>query len=110
MNIGPLGALASAAGAPLSQSTGSDTVRARRDATSHERGVQSIEKAESAAGIGPTDGEQHETTDRDADGRLPYERQHAGASHQAEQTDPFDGTPHSKDASGDSGHQLDLLG
>ena len=107
MSVGPLGGIAgSAAGSPLAQTKGSDVERAAQDAGNQQRQVQNQQKADSAAGIGETDGEDHETAERDADGRLPW-RQSAAAK-QAEQSG--DEQPPSKDALGQRGTQLDLTG
>ncbi len=112
MSVGPLGGLAaSAAGSPLAQTHGSEVDRARQDAVVQQRKVRTDQKAEDAAGIGETDGDDHETEDRDADGRRPWEA--SPASHEDE-TDP--GTPDSsagprgKDPSKQSGNLLDLSG
>ena len=77
MSVGPLGGLAaSAAGSPLAQSHGSEVDRSRQDAAAQQRKVLSDQKAEDAAGIGQTDGEDHETADRDAVGRRIWEETH----------------------------------
>jgi hypothetical protein len=108
MSIGSLGSVAaSAAGSPLAQAKGSETERAEQDVGAQQRKVQSDQKAEAAAGIGETDGENHEPADRDADGRRPWEFP-AGNSPDAE---PAAHPPRpSKDTSGQSGNLLDLSG
>ncbi len=109
MSVGPLGGVAaSLAGTQLAQSKGSEVERAQQDSSSQQRQVQNDLKAETAAGIGETDGEDHETAERDADGRRLWEE-----SPQPEHPDADDGREaprQSKDASGDSGTQLDLSG
>jgi len=107
MSIGPLGGLAgSAAGAPLAQTKGSETERTQQDSGAQQRRVQSDQKAEAASGIGETDGEDHQTADRDADGRRFWEAPpEPNDSEQADDTDR-----RSKDASGQSGQNLDLSG
>lgn len=110
MSIGPLGGLAgSAAGAPLAQTKGSETERSRQDTGAQQRRVQSDQKAEAASGIGETDGEDHQTADRDADGRRFWEAPpEPNAPEQAAGTDDAD--RRSKDATGQSGQNLDLSG
>jgi hypothetical protein len=110
MSIGPLGLVSSAAATPAAQARSSDVERAARDATIQQRQAQSEAKAEAAAGIGQTDGEEHQTAERDADGRRLWEEtpgQHpqtpSAASDPAEQRQ-------SKDTTGDAGNHLDLTG
>ncbi len=110
MSVVPMGGLlASAAGTSLAQSKGSDATRAQQDTAAQERRVQTDQKAESAAGIGQTDGEDHATGERDADGRRLWEQMPGGR-----QNEPGDenGTgPHGcKDPTGQSGSLLDLSG
>jgi hypothetical protein len=106
MSVGALGGLVgSAAGAPLSQTAGSETERTQRDSTVKDRNVHALERAEQAAGIGTTEQDQ-EASERDADGRrlweAPPDKQSDGdAAHAARQ---------SKDATGQSGTRLDLTG
>jgi len=108
MSVGPLGGLAqSAAGSPLAQTKGSDIERTQQDTTTQQRRVQSEAKAEDAAGIGQTDGEDHEAAERDADGRRIWEK--TGREKQpGDCSEPCDRA--SKDASGQSGNLLDLSG
>ncbi|MFH1265237.1 MAG: hypothetical protein ABIK89_05875 [Planctomycetota bacterium] len=108
MSLGPLGGItASAAGSPLAQAKGSDVEKAQQDAGGQQRRVQADQKAESAAGIGEADGEDHETSERDADGRRLWEGQAANSSQQDPHA-PEDRT--SKDATGQAGNLLDLSG
>ena len=112
MSVGPMGGVAgSVAGSPLAQTKGSEPERVQQDTVAQQRRVDSDQKAESAAGIGETDGEDHETAERDADGRRPWEpppepKDAEPAEEQAGQTPP----PQSKDATGQSGNLLDLSG
>lgn len=108
MSVGPLGGLAnSAAGTPLAQTKGSDVERTKQDASNQQRRIQNDAKAESAAGIGETDGEDHETAERDADGRRIWERMAKGKN----PDDAADARDRAaKDASGQSGNLLDLSG
>ena len=108
MSLGPLGGIASsAAGSPLSQTKGSDVERAEQESASQARRVQADQQADSAAGIGEADGEDHETAERDADGRRLWEE--APSAEQEPPHAPAD-RPQAKDASGQSGNLLDLSG
>ena len=107
-SVGPLGGVnVSAAGVPLAQTKGSDAERASQDIGAQHRNAVYEQKAEAAAGIGEADGEDHETNERDADGRRPWEfppkKQNPG-------NDPAERPAHSRDASGDSGNLIDLTG
>ncbi len=112
MSLGPLGGIASSAAAsPLAQSHGSDVERAAQDANSQARRTQAAQKAENAAGIGETDGEDHETAERDADGRRLWEEPPPGPSDEAaDESATEHGSPSSKDSSGQCGNLLDLSG
>ena len=110
MNMGALGGVVgSAAGAPLSQTAGSETERAQKDSVAQHRQVDGSEKAERAAGIGQTEQDQ-ESSERDADGRRLWEAPVKSGS----DTQSADGSEtdfrQSKDATGQSGTQLDLTG
>lgn len=105
MSIGPLGHVtASAAGSPLAQTKG-DANQAKHAADVQQRRAAVDQKAESAAGIGETDGEDHETEERDADGRRVLE---IPSREKKEQED--DQPQASKDATGELGRLLDLSG
>jgi hypothetical protein len=107
MSIGPLGGIAnSAAGTSLAQTKGSEVERSQHDTSSQQRQIQNDARAEAAAGIGQTDGEDHETADRDADGRSPWRRILKPKAGDVDPTSP----PTGKDPSGQSGSQLDLSG
>ncbi|NLS91128.1 MAG: hypothetical protein GXX96_02970 [Planctomycetaceae bacterium] len=110
MSVGPLGGLpASAAGAPLAQSKGSDVDRTQQDSAAQQRRTQTDQKAESAAGIGETDGEDHATGERDADGRRLWEEM--GGPGNGDGSGENGAEQHrSKDPSGQSGSLLDLSG
>jgi hypothetical protein len=69
MSIGIIGGVA---GSQVSQ-VKSDADRVRATADAQARAVDSQQQAEDAAGIGKTDGKNHETHDRDADGRRYWE-------------------------------------
>ncbi len=107
MSIGPTNPIiAGLAGTPLAQTKGSDVDRNQQTAAGQQTRAFSDRKAENAAGIGETDGQDHEAAERDADGRLPWRMPkqpspEAPASAQSSS---------SKDASGESGSLLDLSG
>lgn len=104
MNINPMGVIASAAGTPLAQTTGSDVDRTHAEVAAQRRLVYHETKAEAAAGVGQPDGEDHEAEQRDADGRRPWETPPAAATIDA--VDP----PRSADPSHQRGNLLDLDG
>lgn len=111
MSVGSLSGLAaSVAGTALAQSKGSDVERAQTEANSFERHVESEKKAENAAGIGETDGEDHETAERDADGRRIWEDTRRKKGEQSAEPSPPLEAPRSKDVSGQCGTLLDLNG
>lgn len=111
MSVGPLGGLhTSAAGVPYAQSKGPDVERAEHETVAQQRLTKSERLAEAAAGIGET-GEDSETSERDADGRRLWEEQNdprTGETTGAAEGTAEGSTAHSKDATGDSGNQLDL--
>jgi hypothetical protein len=105
MNVPPPGSIAGMAGAPLAQSKGSDVERAGHDVAAQQRQTQAAERAEEAAGIGATEGEDNDVDDRDADGRRLWEQQRPGHS-SAGKSPP----PRTNDPTGQSGTYLDLTG
>jgi len=109
MSVGPLGGiLASAAGTSAAQAKGSETERVSQDSMVQQRQVRAEFRADAAAGIGQTDGEDHQASERDADGRSPWKRPEptGGSTDIPSSARP----PASKDATGESGTQLDLSG
>ena len=107
-SIGSLGGiLNSAAGAPLAQTKGSEVERSQQDQSTQQRQVQGELRAETAASIGETDGQDHQTADRDADGRQPWRRAHA---HENAAPPGDNDAPRGKDVSGQTGSQIDLSG
>jgi len=109
MSVGPLGGIhTSAAGVPYAQAKGPDVERTEHEAVSQQRQIKGERLADAAAGIGET-GEDSETSERDADGRRLWEEQ---AGKQAKEVSGTDESPakHSRDATGESGNQLDLSG
>ena len=57
---------------PLARSKAADVERTGVEVGAQERAVYHGEEAEAAGGVGKPDGENHETTERDADGRLAW--------------------------------------
>ena len=112
MSVGPLAGVAgSVAGSPLAQTKGAEPERAQLETVAQQRVVDSEQKADAAAGIGETDGQDHETAERDADGRRSWEP--PAEAKNAEQAADQAGPPplrQSKDATGQSGNLLDLSG
>ena len=106
MSVGFGGIAGSAAGSQLAQTSGSDVDRTAQEVSGAVRKADYQLKAEAAAGIGETDGENHESEDRDADGRRLWEQMHHGSSETEESETP----KQSRDATGQSGNLLDLSG
>jgi hypothetical protein len=103
------GVVGSSAGAPLSQAAGSESERVQKDTLALGRQIDAQQSAEQAAGIGHTD-EDQESSERDADGRRPWEFP-AKRGQAPSTTEPADAaTRQSKDATGQCGKQLDLTG
>jgi hypothetical protein len=111
MSVGPLGFFSSIAATPLPQSKGSDADRTAQETAGQTAQASNAAKAENAAGIGQTDGEEHGAAERDADGRRLWEKS-PDKKHPVvlspEATAPT--AMQSKDATGESGTQLDLTG
>jgi hypothetical protein len=107
MNVGAIpGALSSAAGAPLSQTAGSEAERTQRDATVHQRQASAQAKSEKASGIGQMD-EDQQASERDADGRRLWEE--TRKKNAAGEAEP-EVNRQAKDTTGMSGNALDLTG
>ncbi len=104
MSIGPLITPASAAGVPLARTKGTEVDRAAVEVGAQQRAVYHGEEAEAAASVGEPDGEHHETAERDADGRLPWDQPDAKKNDTTAVQRP------SKDPTGQSGNFLDLTG
>ena len=110
MSVGPLGGvLGSAAGAPLSQTSGNETERTQRDSAVQQRQTDTDARAERAAGIGTTEQDQ-ETNERDADGRRMWEAPPEKKADTADEQQSAGTSRQSKDATGLSGNHLDLTG
>jgi hypothetical protein len=112
MSVGPMGFFSSIAATPLSQATGNDVDRAGQESAGQSAQTVNEAKAENAAGIGATDGEEHGAAERDADGRRIWEKPPGKkkTAARAPETLPASSSVLSKDASGESGNELDLTG
>ena len=112
MSVGPMGFFSSIAATPLSQSKGNDVDRAGQESAGQSAEAANDVKAENAAGIGATDGEEHGAAERDADGRRIREKPPGKkkAPEPAAEAPPVSTSVPSKDASGESGNELDLTG
>lgn len=113
MSVGPTGIPSSIAGAPLSQTRGSDLDRTQSETAHQARQTQANQRAERAAGVGHTE-QDHGASDRDADGRRPWE---IGAPPPSDTPDDeVDEAGHGpesrkgRDATGERGTRLDLSG
>jgi len=109
MSIGPLSFVSVGAGTPLAQAKGSDADRIEQESSAAQGRFHNELKAEEAAGIGQTDGEDHETEDRDADGRRLWELP-PKAAEAIEETSMTTDEPHIRDPHGELGNKLDLTG
>lgn len=106
MSIGSFGGVTgSAAGAPLPATQGGEAERAQREAAAQSRGADYEKHAQKTAGIGHAE-EDQEASDRDADGRRPWERPENREPDPAQEETPL----RSKDATGEAGNSLDLTG
>jgi len=111
MSVGPMGGVSnSAAGTSLAQTKGSDVQRNQQDTGVQQRRVFGETRADAAAGVGETDGQDHETAERDADGRRILEKPARPKPGDEPADETPDDAPRSKDLSGLSGNQLDLSG
>jgi len=109
MSIGPMSPIAgSVAGTSLAQTRGSDIDRAQQESTSRELLARSQAKAETAAGVGQADGDNHETAERDADGRRLWEFPRPSGEKDADHEESP--ASHAQDPTGQSGSMLDLSG
>lgn len=114
MSVGPTGTAGSISGSPLAQTQGGELDRTQQGNTSQSRRTQADRRAADAAGVGQTE-QDHEASDRDADGRRPWELGHQPARDDATDPDSTDTTspgepPSSRDATGQRGNHLDLSG
>ena len=109
MSIGLLSNIGgSVAGTSLAQVRGSDVDRAQQDSNARDLRAQSDQKAELAAGVGQADGDDHQTADRDADGRQLWRLRNPQSQQDTGETAPPESRV--KDPTGQSGNMLDLSG
>ncbi len=109
MSIGLLSNIGgSAAGTSLAQTRGSDVDRAQQESKSRQLQAQTEQSADEAAGVGQTDGENHETADRDADGRRLWEIPQRKGPEDSVAAESH--SPAVPDPSGQCGGLLDLTG
>ncbi len=106
MSVGPTPGMvtASLAGAPLAEKNSGAAEKTTQEGATRQRKVESVERAEKAEGIGETDGSEHQSEERDADGRRPWERMGRPKGQDEEKKQ------HTKDPTGQSGNLLDLSG
>ncbi len=113
MSVGPMGFFGAIPLPPSPQAQGSEVDRAAQESSTQSGQQANDLKAENAAGIGATDGEEHGAAERDADGRRLFEKQSGKkrSAAAAPVAEPL-AAPilPSKDPSGASGSQLDLMG
>ena len=111
MSVGGMGGvLGGAAGSPLSQTKGSEAERTANETAAQKGRQVNDAKADAASGIGETDGEGHESHERDADGRRLWERPPTEGEEAKDNPGESSTERQSKDATGDAGGQLDLTG
>jgi hypothetical protein len=111
MSVGPTGFFSTIAATPLPHSKGSDVDRTAQESAGQTAQAANATKAENAAGIGETDGEEHGPAERDADGRRIWEKSAGKKGRAAPPHEPVAPlTAQSKDATGESGTRLDLTG
>jgi len=109
MSITSLGIIGGLAGTQLPQRA-ADADKVQQSQGEQSRAVDAAQQAESAAGIGTTE-EDAETSDRDADGRRLWEQSQPPKQKPDPSTAPdTHSDARSKDPTGATGHQLDLLG
>jgi hypothetical protein len=111
MSIESLGFAAIGAGTPLPQSKGADAARAVQETTAKSGQQRSDFAAEQAAGVGQTDGNDHEIEEREGDGRMPWPRRTGNQKPPPPERLPsMPPLPSSRDANGQCGNMLDLTG
>jgi hypothetical protein len=109
MSIGPLSGIAgSVAGTSLAQTRGSEIDRAQQDSAARELRAHSAQKAEMAAGVGQADGDNHQTAERDADGRRLWEFPQRPGEQDADSDESP--PPSGRDPNSQTGGILDLSG
>ena len=109
MSIGSLGIVGSLAGTPLPQRA-AEADKLQRETADQARAVQAADRAEQAAGIGETE-EDSKTSERDADGRRPWEQSPTAKKESQPPLDAnVDPPGRAKDPSGACGGKLDIDG
>ena len=109
MSIGSLGIVGSLSGTPLAQK-GPESDKVQKEATDRSRQTDADVRAELAAGIGQTE-EESQASERDADGRRPWEVPGRKKGEEPAPEDAADGgLPAAKDPSGERGGLIDVTG
>ena len=108
MSIASLGIASSLASSVLPQRA-SEADKVQRETTEQSRALDAAQSAASAGGIGETE-EDAQTSERDADGRRPWEQPAEATAKLEQTTNANPGEPASKDPSGACGNLLDLVG
>lgn len=108
MSIGSLGLIGSLASSSTMQRT-VDIDRVERETVDQARAAQSEKRAETAAGIGEPE-EEAAISDRDADGRLPWEFGEQAPKAEEPQAVDSPEPPAAKDPHGEAGNLLDISG
>ena len=107
MSVGPLPPAGNLAGTPQAQSAGTDS-HMRKEGADQARQSASAQRADDASGIGKTE-EDSQAEERDADGRMAWQRPRAQArSPEEESTEDRPDTPRSADPEGVRGNEIDF--
>lgn len=110
MSITPaFGIAQSFASSSLTLAKGADADRAAAEVAEQVTAIEANEKSDNTAGLGEAE-EQSGASERDADGRRMWELPHKQAEEEASANVAPPGVSPVKDASGQRGTQLDLLG
>lgn len=97
------------AGVPLAQARGKEVDRVSEEVAQQSHRLASQRAAEAASGIGETDGQDHHTEERDADGRRPWEIP-IGTKKAGTSSPTAEDGPRSARSVGNVGQIVDLLG
>ena len=108
MSLASLGIASGLASIPSSQRA-HDTEKVQRETTAQARSAAAVEDAASAAGIGRTE-EDAEASDRDADGRRPWEIPDTANKQPDQDATTAAAAILAKDPTGVRGNLLDLTG
>lgn len=109
MSVGSTSGVAAGLAGIANTQRGADASHGAQATAAQQRASQADARAESAAGIAETDGQSHDTNERDADGRRPWEIAGRAPSSKTDEAAP-EAPLQSRDATGQSGGQLDLTG